>query len=87
VIKKKIIEYLESSDELTPGIVGKFIFKGIRRYDNSIRFILKSRTTTDDWFDANIEGILKMTPWLKGMASKDGETLEYDVIRLEDFKC
>jgi len=87
VIKKKITEYLESSDELTPGIVGKFIFKGIRRYDNSIRFILKSHTTTDDWFDSNIEGILKMTPWLKGKVSKDGETLEYDVVRLEDFKC
>ena len=65
----------------------KELLESIRKDDNSIRFILKSPTATEEWIRSNMDNILKMKTVKKGTVTDGENILFYDVVRLEDSLC
>lgn len=87
ILSARIDKYINGDISLTPIVVNEFLSKAIRKDDNSIRFILKSPTATEEWIRSNMDNILKMKTVKKGTVTDGENILFYDVVRLEDSLC
>lgn len=76
---EKIDEYLKSGT-LTYEVVHNYIKKGIRRKDNSVRFILSDSDVEIN--ETNVNSLLEINPIYKSSVTLDDVSLDFDVIRI-----
>lgn len=76
---EKIDEYLKSGT-LTYEVVHNYIKKGIRRKDNSVRFIFSDSDVEIN--ETNVNSLLEINPIYKSSVTLDDVSLDFDVIRI-----